>query len=228
MVRMIEMRTIKQVIVVVCCLMCLLWIADRVDAASLQATEQIRDSINSILDILKNQELKQPAKKEERRKRITDVISNRFDFEEMAKRSLARYWAERTPEQRKNFVEIFSKLLEASYIGRIEDYSDEKILYPKEDIRGDYGAVYTLIKKENMEIPVIYKVKLKEGKWWVYDVDIEGVSLVNTYRNQFAKIISQKSYDGLIERMKKKLAEVRALESAPAPSAPGSTAPPSV
>jgi phospholipid transport system substrate-binding protein len=146
----------------------------------------------------------------------------------MSKRSLARHWAERTPEQRKNFVDIFSELLQASYIGRIEGYSNEKILYPKEDIRGDHGAVYTAIKKENMEIPVIYKVKSKEGKWWVYDVDVEGVSLINTYRNQFAKIISQKSYDELIKRMEKKLVEVRALEGAPAPSAPGSTAPPSV
>jgi phospholipid transport system substrate-binding protein len=222
------MRTIKQVTTVVCCLMCFLWMAGQVEGASSQPTDQVRDSINSILEVLKNGELKQPANKEERRKRIMALISDRFDFEEMAKRSLARYWAERTPEQRKNFVDIFSELLQASYIGRIEGYSNETILYPKEDVRGDYGAVYTVIKKENMEIPVTYKVKLKEGKWWVYDVDIEGVSLVNTYRNQFAKIISQKSYEGLIKRMEKKLVEVRALEGAPASGAPGSTAPPSL
>jgi phospholipid transport system substrate-binding protein len=212
------MKNIRQVIVVVWCIVCLLWIGVRVDSAPPQPIEQLRASIDSILDILKNQELKQPDKREERRKRIMSIISSRFDFEEMAKRSLARYWAVRTPEQRKNFVNIFAELLQASYIDKIEGYSNEKILYTKEDVRGDYGAVYSAVKKEKVEIPVIYKVKLKEDKWWVYDVDIEGVSLINTYRNQFVKIISQKSYDELIRRMGKKLTEVRALESA-SPSA---------
>ncbi len=173
----------------------------------------VQSTIDSILDTIRDKSLSNPAKKEERRNKIRSLINERFDFEEMAKRSLARHWKKRTPEEKKEFVSLFSQLLEASYIGKIEGYSDEKITYDKEEIKGGgkYGVVSTTIATKNVDIPIDYKVILRGATWWVYDIAIEGVSFISTYRNQYNKIIMKESYADLIKKMKKKLAEVKAL-----------------
>jgi phospholipid transport system substrate-binding protein len=170
-------------------------------------TQAVKYMVDSVLEVLKNKELSLPEKKKERRSRISALIRNRFDFEEMAKRSLARHWKKRTSEEKKEFVALFSDLLKASYIGKIELYTDEKVSYDKEVIKrkGKYAIVSTSIITKKVDIPIDYKIILKNGKWWVYDVLIEGVSFISTYRSQYNKIIIKESYAKLIQRMKNKL-----------------------
>ena len=168
-------------------------------------THQVKQTVDKVLDILKNKELKRPEKTKERRALIRKTISERFDFEEMAKRSLALHWRKRTPEERKEFVPLYADLLERSYIKKIESYTDEKILYVNEKVNGEYAEVDSkIITKRNVEIPMEYRLLKKNGKWEVYDVVIEGVSLVNNYRTQFNKIIRTDSYEELVKRMKDK------------------------
>ena len=177
-------------------------------------TNLMKQTIDKIIDILKNKELKKAEKTNERRVAIRKVVGERFDFEEMAKRSLALHWKKRTPEERKEFVPLFSDLLERSYIKKIEGYTDEKFLYTDEKIDVDYAVVNTrIITKRNVEIPIEYRLLNKNGKWEVYDVVIEGVSLVNNYRNQFNKIIRKDSYEELVRRMKNKQEEELFQES---------------
>lgn len=171
-------------------------------------TQQVRQTVDKVLDILRNKELKRPEKTKERRTVIRKTISERFDFEEMAKRSLALHWRKRTPEEKKEFVSLYTDLLERSYIKKIESYTDEKILYIDEKVNGEYSEVNTkIVTKRNVEIPIEYRLLKKNGKWEVYDVIIEGVSLVNNYRTQFNKIIRTDSYDELVKRMKNKQEE---------------------
>ena len=168
----------------------------------------IKQTINEVIDILKDEELKKPGKEADRRAELRRVIGERFDFEEMAKRSLALHWKKRTPEERQEFIPLFSDLLERSYVNKIESYTDEQILYTDENIDNDYASVKTkIITKRNVEIPIEYRLLKKNNRWGVYDVVIEGVSLVNNYRNQFNKIIRKDSYEELVKRMQQKQEE---------------------
>ncbi|BCB96406.1 toluene tolerance protein [Dissulfurispira thermophila] len=179
-----------------------------VDVYADTPTQQVKQTVDKVLDILKNKELKRPEKTKERRALIRKTVLERFDFEEMAKRSLALHWRNRTPEERKEFVPLYTDLLERSYIKKIESYTDEKILYIGEKIEGEYSEVNTkIVTKRNVEVPIDYKLLRKNGKWEVYDVVIEGVSLVNNYRTQFNKIIRTNSYEELVKRMKNKQEE---------------------
>lgn len=176
-------------------------------------TDELKASIDSMLEVLRDKNLAQPDKKKERRSRISDLIRERFDFKEMARRSLAKNWKERSLEEKKEFVEIFSDLLQSSYIGKIEGYTDEKITYDKEVVKkkGKYAVVSTTIVAKDVNIPIDYKVILKKDKWWVYDVVVEGVSFISTYRSQYNKVIKKESYAKLLEKMKSKLDEINAL-----------------
>jgi phospholipid transport system substrate-binding protein len=182
-------------------------VAASAPAAAIQLT------VDSVLEVLRDKDLSHPDKKQERRKKIRIVIRDRFDYEEMAKRSLARHWQKRTPEEKKEFIAIYSDLLESSYIGKIETYTDERVTYDKEVVKGKgkYGIVNTTIITKSVDIPIDYKVIHKNGKWWVYDVVIEGVSFISTYRSQYNKIIVKESYAKLIKRMKSKLDDLNAL-----------------
>ncbi len=192
--------------------LCILGISSGAEAVPVP-TVAISETINSILDTLRDKELSQPSKETERREKIGILIRERFDFKEMSKRSLARHWKKISLDDQKQFVSIFSDLLEASYTGKIEGYSDEKVTYDKEKIKGKgkYAVVSTSIVTKSVNIPIDYKLKLKNDKWWVYDVVIEGVSFVSTYRSQYNKIIIKESFAKLIEKMKTKLDEVKAL-----------------
>lgn len=196
-----------------CVIACLTVLLLAVASANNSPLIAVQSTIDSILDTIRDKSLSTPAKKEERRNKIRSLINERFDFEEMAKRSLARHWKKRTPAEKKEFVSLFSQLLESSYIGKIEGYSDEKITYDKEEIKGGgkYGVVSTTIATENVDIPINYKVILRGDTWWVYDITIEGVSFISTYRNQYNKIIGKESYAALVQKMEKKLAEDKAL-----------------
>ena len=172
----------------------------------------VKSTIESILNALKDKNLSMPDKKVERRDKMRALIRDRFNFQEMGRRILARHWKKRTSEEQKEFVSVFSELLEASYISKIEAYTDEKVTYDKESIKsgGKYAMVSTTIATKKVDIPIDYKVKLRDSKWWIYDVVIEGVSFVSTYRSQYGKILKQESFAKLIQKMKNKLKEINA------------------
>lgn len=174
-----------------------------------EPTEQIKQTTDKILSVVKDPALKSPSKAQERRRLIRKAVGERFDWEEMARRSLGRYWAQRTAEEKKEFVPLFSELVERTYMSKLEDYSGEKVRYDGETKEGDYVVVkVNIITQKNKDIPVHYRLKKEKGgnEWLVYDVLIEGVSLVNNYRTQFNSIILQSSYENLVKRLKAKVA----------------------
>lgn len=175
-------------------------------ASAGEPTDQVKETVDKVIQILQDPALKGPEKTKERRARIRGVVKERFDFAETAKRSLGIYWAQRTPQERKEFVDLFWNLLELSYVDKIETYSGEKILYVGESIDGDFATVRSKVEdKKHLAFPLEYRLYKRDGRWWVYDVVIEGVSLVSNYRTQFNKIIRTASYEELIRRMRAKL-----------------------
>jgi phospholipid transport system substrate-binding protein len=170
-----------------------------------EPTNQVKQTVDAVLEILRNKELKKPEKREQRRAQIRKTVSERFDFAEMAKRSLAQHWKKRTPEEQKEFVPLYTDLLENTYIRKIERYEDEKVVYVGEKIEGDYATVKTnIVTTKETEIPIEYRLMKAGNQWKAYDVVIEGVSLVNNYRNQFNSIMRSGSYEELIKRLKSK------------------------
>lgn len=170
--------------------------------------DQVKQTTDTILSIVSDPTLRAASKAEERRKRIRNAVDQRFDWEEMARRSLARHWAQRTGEEKKEFVDLFADLLERTYMDKIEGYSGEKVQYDGDTIEGDYAVVRVkIVTKKNVDIPVEYRLQKKGNNWIVYDVSIEGVSLVNNYRTQFNSIIVGSSYADLVRRLKAKVAE---------------------
>ena len=172
-------------------------------------TEQIRTSVDKIQAILKNPQLKFPAKTKERREQLRQVVSSRFDFAEMARRSLGSQWRKLSPKEQEEFVRLFTDLLERAYIDRIEAYSDEKFAYIRENLDKDYAEVMSrIVTNKGEEFSLNYKVHLVGSEWKVYDVVVENISLVNNYRSQFNRIITNSSYEELIRKMKEKQIEL--------------------
>ena len=172
-------------------------------------TEQLKGSIERVIKTLENPGLKGDAKSAERRIAVRKIANDIFDFAEIARRSLGRHWQGRTDKEREEFIVVFSDLLERSYISKIELYGGEKIVYAAERIDGDTATVSTkIVTKNGSEVPIDYRVLRHGDRWLVYDVSIEGVSLVSNYRTQFNKIIQTSSFAELLKKMKAKQDEV--------------------
>ena len=202
----------RALIVTVMCLVTL-WSAGA--AAAGLATDQLKGAIDRVIKTLEDPALKGETKMADRRQAIRKVANDIFDWSEIARRSLARHWQPLSEAQRTEFVGLFSELLERSYISKIELYGGEKILYTNERLDGDYGTVATkIITKNGTEVPVDYKMFRRGERWLVYDVNIEGVSLVSNYRTQFNKIIQTASYGDLVTKLKTKQDELLAEDEA--------------
>ena len=168
-------------------------------------TEQLRATTDKVLAILNNPALKSPSVKEERRAQLQQVIYPRFDFAEMAKRSLGSYWQRRTPEEQREFIGAFAALLEKSYVDRIESYQGEKILYVRETQEQSFAEVDSkLVTNEGGQFALNYKLHRVNGDWKVYDVVIENISLVNNYRSQFSRVLANSSFAELLQRIQEK------------------------
>ncbi len=171
-------------------------------------TDQLKAHIDRVLKILEDPILKVDGNVKERRTAVRKVADDIFDFAETAKRSLARHWHGRTEREREEFVTLFTDLLERSYISKIELYGGEKILYAGERIDGEAATVSTKITtKQGQEVPVDYRMLRQGDHWFVYDISIEGVSLISNYRTQFNKVIQTSSYGELVKKMKTKQEE---------------------
>ena len=153
---------------------------------------------------------------EQRRLDIRRVASELFDFDEISRRALSRYWASRTSEEQAEFTRLFTDLLERAYIGRIESYSGEKIVYGSEVVDGNFATVRSkVLSRRNTETPLEYRLHLKDGRWKVYDVLIDNVSFVSTYRSEFHRILQRESYAALLDRLRKQSVEGAALIRTP-------------
>lgn len=177
-------------------------------AASPAPTEQVRGSIQRVLRILGDPDLRSESRTVERRAAMRKVAHEFFDFTEITKRSLGRHWHSRTPAERAELVRLFGDLLERTYASRIELYSGEKIAYVGESVETDQAVVRTrIVTKQGTEIPVDYRLMARGERWQAYDVVIEGVSLVANYRSQFDRILQSGNYPELVKRLRAKLEE---------------------
>ena len=167
-------------------------------------TAQLKPSLDGLIEILENESLKGDAKKTERRNMIMKEISNGFDFREMSQRVLGQTWNTITSEQQDHFVSQMTKLLENVYVGKLESYSGEAIEFVEERIKGNRAQVTTLIENEGVKLPIHYIMQKTGSKWMVYDINIEGVSLIRNYMEQFRSILRQNDFNGLIEIIEKK------------------------
>lgn len=187
-----------------------LWSAT-VSAQTTSAQTQIKETVEKILATLGDKS----ANAGDRRSKITGLIRDRFDFRTMAQMTLATNWKKATEAQRSRFIELFSQLLEETYMGRIEAYTDEKVNFVAEKVKGDKAMVDTRIVTKTVEIPIDYKLVLQDKNWLVYDVVIEEVSLVRSYRSNYGDIVQKEGMDGLLVKMQEKLTEIRSAPPAP-------------
>jgi phospholipid transport system substrate-binding protein len=168
--------------------------------------DQVRQTVDKLLAILNNPQLRGEDKKNERREELRKVLYSRFDFTEMAKSALGPHWQRRSPEEQKEFVELFTSLLEGAYLDKIESYNGEKVQYLNETVDNDYAEVDTkIVDNHGQPFSVNYRLRNGGGDWKVYDVVIENVSLVNNYRSQFNRVLAKSSFEELLKTMKEKL-----------------------
>jgi phospholipid transport system substrate-binding protein len=169
-------------------------------------TEQIRGTVDRVLTILKDPALNSPGAKEARRSELSKAILPRFDFEEMAKRSLGAEWRRRTAAELKEFIQLFTELLRNSYIESIESYRGQRVVYRSESQDGAYADVGTkVINDGGEEFTIDYRLNLDGSQWKVYDVIIENVSVVNNYRSQFSRILGRSSFAELLQTIRDKI-----------------------
>ncbi|MBL8043272.1 MAG: ABC transporter substrate-binding protein [Nitrospira sp.] len=175
-----------------------------------QATESVRVTIDEVLKILNDKELKTPAKQEDRRQRLEKVVAARFDYSEMSRRSLGAQWNQLSDKEKQEFVDLFRTLLTNTYADRVETYSGEGVQYLNERTEKEYAEVRTKVLSGKTEIPMDYRLMNKSNDWHVYDVVVDGVSLVNNYRGQFSKILHTSSYSDLVDQLRKKSEKIKA------------------
>ena len=173
-------------------------------------TEDVKKTVDEVVRIVADKDMKKNETK--RRQSLKKTISIIFDYREMSKRSLGKHWNQRTPREQSQFTDLFATLLENSYAGKIESYNNEKIVYIKELLDGKYAEVKSkVITAKRDEFTLDYRLVQQNGKWMVYDVVIEGVSLVSNYRSQFNRIIMANGYDSLVKKLQTKSNEIKGL-----------------
>ncbi len=171
-------------------------------------TDQLKKSLDGVIEVLGEQGLD----REVRRERIRVLFRERFDFKVMSRRVLGKNWKKATPDIQDRFVILFADLLEATYIGRIEEYSDERVDYIKERIKEKRAIINTMIVTKSVEIPINYKLTLTGDKWLVYDVVIEEVSLVRSFRSSYSEIVKKEGFEGLLAKMEDKAEELKSTD----------------
>lgn len=168
--------------------------------------ETVKGHVDKVLDVLRDPSLKAESAKKAKKDRIRAISEKMFDFTELSKRTLAQNWSKFNPEQQKEFIELYTSLLEDTYANKIMAYTDEKIAFSKEVALTEKTVeVRSTVLRKTGDIPIYYRVIMKDGSWRVYDVVIEGVSLINNYRSQFREILANKPPESLLETLRKKV-----------------------
>ncbi|MFT7458686.1 MAG: phospholipid transport system substrate-binding protein [Planctomycetota bacterium] len=169
---------------------------------------RVKDSVDRVIAVLKDKSLDREASWE----KIGAIIDDGFDFRSMSQSVLATNWKKASLEERSRFTEFFSIYIEETYRSRIEAYTDEEIIYKDEVIRGNRAVVETIIRTDTVDIPINYKLKENEGEWFAYDVIVEGVSLINNYRNTFAVIVKNEGMEGLLSDIQRRIDRFKAAQ----------------
>lgn len=188
--------------------------SDRIESS---ATEAVKGTIDDLIRVLDNETLKQPERAEERRRAIEGIIKQRVDYEEMAKRALGATWSKVSYRDQREFVGLFVQLLRDSFASRITDRSDEQVVFLGELRNGAFTEVKAQVKGRKIDTPVDFRLIRRAHEWQVYDVVIDGASIVSNYRSQFTSIIRDVSYGGLVKKMKEKAIAVKTFEKSPLP-----------
>jgi len=168
--------------------------------------EAVKGHADKVLDVLRDPSLKAESAKKDKKGKIRDIAEKMFDFTELSKRTLGQNWGKLNPDQQKEFVELYTSLLEDAYADKIMAYTDEKIVFSKEvALTEKTMEVQSTVLRKSGEVQIYYKVIMRDGSWRVYDVVVEGVSLINNYRSQFREILVNKPPESLIETLRKKV-----------------------
>ena len=174
-------------------------------AQAMTPTETVKSRVDEALQGLSQTTSATPESAERRRVEIRRAADSLFDFTEMSRRALGRHWADRTAAERDEFVRLFTDLIARSYIGKIDRYAGEAIAYTGERVEGDEASVRSqVVTAKGSQIPVEYRLHRINENWTAYDVLIENVSLVGTYRSQFDRIIKSESFGNLLRRLREK------------------------
>jgi phospholipid transport system substrate-binding protein len=200
------------------------WLSTASLAVGNSPTEFVRHTTESILRLFEDPDLQRPEQRAERLTRLRFVADTAFDWEEISRRALAIHWRERTPQERREFVELFRTTVQDLYLERLEAAAAERleerqaILYVQERVKGPRAAVQTtIVTKRRREFPMEYRLHHTDGQWRVYDIVIAGVSLVGNYRSQFHRIISQSSYEGLVQQLQARQLGEPVVDPSPTP-----------
>jgi phospholipid transport system substrate-binding protein len=173
-------------------------------AAATGPLEEVRSTLDAIIDVLK-----QEIPPEEKITKISSMIRERFDLRTMSQGILATNWKKASKEERQRFQELFSELIETTYRERVDTYNNEEVRYLSEKIKGRKAEVETVVVTADAEIPVQYRLVNKGDGWLAYDIRVEGVSLIRTYRDSYREIVKKEGITGLLARMEKKIEELR-------------------
>jgi phospholipid transport system substrate-binding protein len=169
--------------------------------------ESVKGNVDKVLDILRDPSLKTESARKVKKEKIQAVAEKMFDFTELSKRTLAQNWSKFDSGQQKEFIGLYTTLLRDTYTNKIMSYTDEKIVFNAEvQLTESTFEVRSTVKRNAGDIPIYYRVILKDGSWKIYDVVIEGVSLINNYRSQFREILANKPPESLLETLRKKVA----------------------
>ena len=168
--------------------------------------DTVKANVNGVLDVLRDPKLQGESGKKVKKQRITAAAEKLFDFVELSKRTLGLNWNKFTPDQRKEFVELFKTILKDAYVEKITAYTNEQVNFTKElPLSGDTMEVQSSVVTKSGETPIYYRVIKKDNEWKVYDVVIEGVSLIGNYRTQFREILGNNPPETLLQTLRKKV-----------------------
>lgn len=180
-------------------------------------TDQLRDGVDRVFKVLHDPAMAGSNHAAQRRNAVFTAASTIFDFGEMAKQSLGKHWTERTPAERTQFVTLFTALMQHSYISKVDQHGGAQMVYQGETVDGNLAAVRTMLPLGNGgAMPLEYRMHNANARWQVYDLSIDGISLVSNYRAQFNKVIRLGSYDVLVAKLQSHQMEFSAPTAAPA------------
>ncbi|HEX5814292.1 MAG TPA: ABC transporter substrate-binding protein [Methylomirabilota bacterium] len=166
-------------------------------------TETVRDYTDAVVRVLEDPALKTDDRRAERRAAVRKIAIDIFDVQETARRALGRHWQQRTPQEREEFVQLFADLLERTYIDKIDLFGGERLKFTEEKVDGEHAVVRAkVVTKQGTEVPVEARMLNRTGRWQIYDIVIENISLIGNYRSQFDRIIRSSSYGELARRLR--------------------------
>lgn len=183
--------------------------ASHLPAETGSAMEAMKGTIDQVLEVLKDESLKAPEKAKERLEILEGIIEKRFDYKEMGKRTLGKHWQTFSDADREEFVRLFQQFLSKTYAGNVDSYSGGEVEYLKERRKGGFAEVQTAVASEKSSLSIYYRMLKSSDAWKVYDVVLDGVSLVKNYRSQFGRIIEAEAVEGFLEKLRTKIARTQ-------------------